>query len=392
MLVIPQLRQGRYVWDDVYVGKSTQAQGGSGLFAKCLLEPGLMFPIGGCRAAPDLAHQSHTYQIQTSEGKVLINGSPDLFPHRGIGSFGLAVAMMANETVAADRAPNCQLYEDFLVVFRRIHKDDELLTYYGPTYEKTRREAGYRDRRSPEDRDRDLDAWRTMRSRLSIPPKDQRQALVDGIDAEVRRLVETEQQEPSPVSVPPPPSASPRQVTLPPPPGRPALAASLRQRPTLVLHPWVIHWMCQGMYNLDQRTEKRAFAAGRLPLRINIMAGSAPYSRAPAVAEFVRQVRNALPSHVADELPSHIVPGRVYCTCTAERELTKSEAKANPKHLKLAKAKYTVLLTKFIVLPGDGLEVQVERHGIRFHVLTAESNKRVRDMESHVLEMFGYEP
>ena len=106
------------MWDDVYIDKSTQMHGGQGLFAKWDLEPGLMFPIAGCRAPSNLENKSHAYAITTSEGKVVINGSPDLYPHGGIGSFRLAVAIMANETVTADRAPNCQLYNDYLVVFR----------------------------------------------------------------------------------------------------------------------------------------------------------------------------------------------------------------------------------------------------------------------------------
>ena len=407
MLAVPRLQgKGKYVWDEVYVGKSTQGHGMQGLFARYYLEPGLMFPICGCRA---LTHQSlsHTYEIHTSEEKALINGSPDLYPHRGIGSFGLAVAMMANETVTAERAPNCQLYQDYLVVFRRIHKDDELLTYYGSQYEKTRQEAGYRDRRSEKDRKRDLDAWRAARSRLTIPPKEQRQALIDGIDKEIRRLVEEKQ-----VKDPTPPRqralAQPRHAR---PPearaARPTLvldALSQRAlaqprisrppearaaRPTLVLDAWIVYLMCQGLYVWDQRQNRRAFAENRLPLRVNVMAALVR-SRKDPIAAFTRQVRSAVPT-LPDELPNNFVPGRVYCTCTVERELSRTEAEAIPAHFQLAGAKHTVLLTNFIILPGNGVKPAVEAYGTRFHTLAPGENQKICDLESLAFETFGYD-
>ena len=380
MLAVPRLQgKGKYVWDEVYVGKSTQGHGMQGLFARYYLEPGLMFPICGCRASPNLTHQSHTYEIHTSEEKALINGSPELYPHGGIGSFGLAVAMMANETVTAERAPNCQLYQDYLVVFRRIHKDDELLTYYGSQYEKTRQEAGYRDRRSEKDRKRDLDAWRAARSRLTIPPKEQRQALIDGIDKEIRRLVEEKQ-----VKDPTPPRqralAQPRHAR--PPEARAA-------RPTLVLDAWIVYLMCQGLYVWDQRQNRRAFAENRLPLRINVMVALVR-SRNDHIAAFTRQVRSAVPT-LPDELPNNFVPGRVYCTCTVERELSRTEAEAIPAHFQLAGAKHTVLLTNFIILPGNGVKPAVEAYGTRFHTLAPGENQKICDLESLAFETFGYD-
>ena len=202
--------------------------------------------------------------------------------------------MMANETVTADRAPNCQLYNDYLVVFRRTHQDEELLTYYGPQYEETRREAGYRDRRPAEARDLDLDAWRTVRSRLNIPPREQRQTLLDGVDEQIRMLV----RERSDVVVAVSPSLrriEPRRLH----PPAADQAPPVRGRPTLVLHPWIVYYMCRGLYVLDQRKTRRAFAPSRLPMRVNIMSASSPrffWNGRTPLSELVRQLRDKFPT------------------------------------------------------------------------------------------------
>lgn len=391
MLAMPtQQGPGKFVWDDVYIGKSTQMHGGQGLFAKWDLEPGLMFPIAGCRAPSNLENKSHAYAITTSEGKVVINGSPDLYPHGGIGSFGLAVAMMANETVTADRAPNCQLYNDYLVVFRRTHQDEELLTYYGPQYEETRREAGYRDRRPAEARDLDLDAWRTVRSRLNIPPREQRQTLLDGVDEQIRMLV----RERSDVVVAVSPSRrriEPRRLH----PPAADQAPPVRGRPTLVLHPWIAYYMCQGLYVWDQRKTTRAFAPARLPMRVNIMSASSTRffgSVRTSISGLVRQLRDNFPTPL-DELPSDFVTGRVHCTCTVDRELTPTEKEQIPNHMRLAGADFTVRMKNFIVLPGNGIKAAIATggKGVRFHTLTPDTHKQITEMESLALETFGYD-
>ena len=388
MLAIPRKQSAQaYVWDEVYVGKSTQMHGGQGLFAKWDLVPGLMFPIAGCRASPNHVHQSHTYVIKTSsEGKVLINGSPDLYPHNGIGSFGLAVAMMANEIVTDDRGPNCQLYEDYLVVFRTIYKDDELLTYYGQQYESTRREAGYRDRRTAAARDRDLERWRTVRSSLDMPPKEERQALLDGVDETIRMLVRQREVVVEPIPL--------RRVWNPPKLMHLPAAQATPDRPTLVLHPWIVYYMCRGLYVWDQRCSKhRAFAAGRLPLRINIMAATkgVPKPR-HYVHNFVRQLRDAMPTQM-DEMP-HDLGGRILCTCTVDRELTAEEAQlAIPAHMQVEGAKHIVQLKNFIILPGNGIRATIAAggKGMRFHTVTRETQKAVQDIEAVALELFGYD-
>ena len=388
MLAIPRKQSAQaYMWDEVYVGKSTQVHGGQGLFAKWDLVPGLMFPVAGCRASPNHVHQSHTYVIKTSsEGKVLINGAPDLYPHNGIGSFGLAVAMMANEIVTADGFPNCQLYEDYLVVFRTIHKDDELLTYYGQQYESTRGEAGYKDRRPSVTRDRDLETWRIVRSRLDVPPKDDRQALLDGVDETIRMLVREREVvvEPTPL----------RRVWNPPKLMHLPAAEATPSRPTLVLHPWVVYCMCRGLYVWDQRSSKnRAFGAYRLPLRINIMAATHGGSKScHYVNEFVKQLRNAMPTPM-DEMPQDMC-GRILCTCTVDRELTPEEAQmALPAHMQLEGAKHTVQLKNFIILPGNGIKAKIAARGkgMRFHTVTHGTQKAVQDIEALALEIFGYD-
>ena len=397
MLVVPTHQgPGKYVWNDVYVGKSTQMHGGQGLFAKWDLEPGLMFPIAGCRAPPNLENQSHAYAITTSEGKVLINGSPDLYPHGGIGSFGLAVAMMANETVTPDRAPNCQLYNDYLVVFRRTYRGEELLTYYGPQYEETRRKAGYRDSRPAAARELDLDAWRTVRSRLNIPPRQQRQTLLDGVDEQIRLLVRGR------ADVVPAPSPSRRIWSDPRRLHPPAAdqAPPVRGRPTLVLHPWIVYYMCQGLYVWDQRMTRRAFATGRLPMRVNIMSASSTkkihhrqqYRSQNSVPELVRKLRANFPTPL-DELPGDFVTGRVHCTCTADRELSPTEKQEMPIHMQLAGADFTVKMKNFIVFPGNGIEAAIATggRGVRFHTLTPDTQKQINEMETLAVETFGYD-
>ena len=141
-----------------------------------------MIPIAGRRADPKSSQMFHVYEIKTSSGKVLIDGDPSLHPYRSIGSFGLAVAMMANEAASPVVSPNCYFDGGYLCVCRRITKNEELLTYYGPQYEGKRKQAGYTDRRPATMREADLDWWRAVRGKLIMPSAQQKQSVIDNID------------------------------------------------------------------------------------------------------------------------------------------------------------------------------------------------------------------
>ena len=210
-------------------------------------------------------------------------------------------------------------------------------------------------------RDRDLERWRTVRSSLDMPPKEERQALLDGVDETIRMLVRQREVVVEPIPL--------RRVWNPPKLMHLPAAQATPDRPTLVLHPWIVYYMCRGLYVWDQRCSKhRAFAAGRLPLRINIMAATkcVPKPR-HYVNNFVRQLRDAMPTQM-DEMP-HDLGGRILCTCTVDRELTAEEAQlAIPAHMQLEGAKHIVQLKNFIILPGNGIRATIAAgdKGMRF--------------------------
>lgn len=426
---------GRYVWTEVYVGPSTVAEKRTsererrhhGLFAKCDLEPGLMFPIAGRRADPKSSQMFHVYEIKTSSGKVLIDGDPSLHPYRSIGSFGLAVAMMANEAASPEVSPNCYFDGGYLCVCRRITKNEELLTYYGPQYEGKRKQAGYTDRRPATMREADLDWWRAVRGKLIMPSAQQKQSVIDNIDKRICTLVRednargghktsvqtvagtklrassVEECKPSYRADAKPPSsstnvysaenesvddASDSSCT-----SEEATTRSDVDRPTIVLSPWIVHYICQGKYTWDQRPGKRLFSTSRMPLRINIMCSTdSRHHVTGSQAELVRRLRCLWPTPMDEEPAGGLGGGNIRCTCTVERELTDDERRLIPQEVRLTDAKHTVKLSKVIVLPGQGIKGEVATPKFAmFCKLTTACQRKISSTESLVHGTFGYE-
>ena len=159
---------GQFTWKEVEVRKCQKPNRGCGLFAREHLYPGLAFPHAG-RQIPvsETVGGTHTWVVSP---ELAIDGHPSHHPWRGIGCFGLAVTMMANES-SKDEPPNCQLLPEALVVSRPILPGEELLTYYGSSYDPIRRTQGYTDTRSNDDRDRDLEEWRRIRPTCDLKNK-----------------------------------------------------------------------------------------------------------------------------------------------------------------------------------------------------------------------------
>lgn len=416
---------GRYVWTEVYVGPSTVAEKRTsererrqhGVFAKCDLEPGLMFPIAGRRADPKSSQMFHVYEIKTSSGKVLIDGDPSLHPYRSIGSFGLAVAMMVNEAASPEVSPNCYFDGGYLCVCRRITKNEELLTYYGPQYEGKRKQAGYMDRRPTTMREADLDWWRAVRGKLIMPSAQEKQSVIDNIDQRICTLVREDnargghktsvhtvagtklramysaesQNESDSDTVD---DASDSSCTSESEESdSEATTHSDLDRPTIVLSPWIVHYICQGKYTWDQRPGKRVFNRSRMPLRINIMCSTdSKYHVTGSQAELVRRLRCLWPTPMDEEPPGGLGRGNIRCTCTVERELTDDERQLIPQEVRLTDAKHSVKLSKVIVLPGQGIKAELAAQNFAmFCKLTTACQRKISSAESLVHGTFGYE-
>jgi hypothetical protein len=141
MILQPKEKGDRgYTWPALAVRQSQQNVGGGlGVFATRKLKPGIMIPILGHRVAQadGLTHGWVYY----GSIKGAVDGHPSINPYKGVGSFGLSIAMMVNEPTRAK--PNCIFKMDHIVIAEPIRKGEELTVYYGKNYELIRRIKGY---------------------------------------------------------------------------------------------------------------------------------------------------------------------------------------------------------------------------------------------------------
>jgi hypothetical protein len=135
--VVEPIRCGKhaYEWTCLELGASRIAGGGHGVFAKSDIPMGAMIPILGKKVAmfEEIPHEaSHGWSGKCAHSSNL-DGHPSIHPHKGVGCFGLSIAMMVNEEVS-HRPPNCHFMHDCLTTTRHIAKGEELLTSYGKEY------------------------------------------------------------------------------------------------------------------------------------------------------------------------------------------------------------------------------------------------------------------
>ena len=175
--------EGGWRWDELEVRKSTVPGAGDGVFATKDIPPGLWIPITGTPMS--LSRQVHTHVYHRAKQLGPIDGHPSLFPHRGVGSFGLALAMMVNESpdsLAAEFPVNCVYTLDFIETISPIAKGQELLVDYGPAYEPQRVAMGYTVNRPVDYEKHALDAHKKHRREYPPPSVEQRRGLLKPLD------------------------------------------------------------------------------------------------------------------------------------------------------------------------------------------------------------------
>lgn len=124
---------GCYSWKEVEVRPSPIGQ--SGLFAKQDLSVGTMIPIIGQKVIDFYTSEPLTHGwLYGKRGGV--NGHPSINPYKGVGSFGLSIAMMVNESI--DCVHNCVFDYNCLITALPIKQGSELTVYYGVEYEPLR--------------------------------------------------------------------------------------------------------------------------------------------------------------------------------------------------------------------------------------------------------------
>jgi hypothetical protein len=123
-----------FVWNDLEV-KRVRGRG-KGVFAKKDLPAGTAIPIWGVEVKEweeNDYEASHGWARRIAPRQKL-DGHPSVFPHKGIGSFGLSIAMMLNEP--SKGRPNCLFLEDSVVVQTDVHRTEELTVWYGDEYDR----------------------------------------------------------------------------------------------------------------------------------------------------------------------------------------------------------------------------------------------------------------
>lgn len=139
--IIQPIKDGdcKYSWRDIEVRTSKNA--GKGIFAKTNLPIGTMIPILGHKLPEGSLYKdlSHGWKYNGSRG--IIDGHPDINPYKNVASFGLSIAMMANESLT--KIHNCRFRFDYLITARKIKSGEELTVYYGPDYETVRERNNY---------------------------------------------------------------------------------------------------------------------------------------------------------------------------------------------------------------------------------------------------------
>ena len=235
----------KYRWRQIEVRQSGSGEKGMGVFATQDLEPGLMIPITGMRIPAHVADgRTHAY---ARSGTAAVDGHPGFNSHRGVGSFGLAIALMANEP-NQQQDQNCCFRTDYMMTYKWIAKGCELLVDYGDAYESVRRAQGYRlPWASADARDEELELSRRVTRRaqdLGGP----RRAVLRAVDQSIKKAHE----------------------------------AACRKKPlrkTLVLDPDICQAQLSlaGAYKWEQRGgKKRLFREEDLPITVNILAAKKP--------------------------------------------------------------------------------------------------------------------
>jgi hypothetical protein len=135
-----------YIWPKLEVRASQIA--GNGVFAKEPLQFGTVIPIVGRQYdGTSSTPFSHGWVYDSSRfpdsepDMPAHNGHPSLDTHKGVGSFGLAIAMMLNED--AHGVHNCVFMHNCVVVSRCVGAGEELTVYYGDAYEPIRQAEQY---------------------------------------------------------------------------------------------------------------------------------------------------------------------------------------------------------------------------------------------------------
>jgi len=179
----PTLINGHWTWKGLRVGKTSW--GGKGLFATEHIEPGLIIPYPGVIMTKTQAKRvNNTWQFEFARN--VIDGNPSL-PQC---VEGYCIAAFTNEpsVFVESQKFNCKYQEmyretlakmpeyrdvnkaaPFLVVMCPLAPKDELLVYYGDTYEENRRHSNYQTKIFSPENYADPVAWdKTTRDFLSI--------------------------------------------------------------------------------------------------------------------------------------------------------------------------------------------------------------------------------
>jgi hypothetical protein len=147
-VIEPRAEGNGFVWDDLALKPTGQGGGGSGVFATRDLPVGTTIPIVAVEvedwdeAKHGASHGWVRYVVKLKEDdRPKLDGHPSVHPFRGVGSFGLAIAMMLNEPSRGK--PNCVFRLNAVVVQTRVPANTELTVFYGDMYEQIRQAAGY---------------------------------------------------------------------------------------------------------------------------------------------------------------------------------------------------------------------------------------------------------
>ena len=138
MITIPLRTKGGYfTWPNLKIKQSREENAGKGVFATRALPVGTMIPIIGktVQEADDYCWSRYRHN------KNILSGNPIYNSYKGVGCFGLAIALMANESMY--KKVNCKFRFDYLVVVDHIKAGEELTVFYGHSYEPIRKRKGY---------------------------------------------------------------------------------------------------------------------------------------------------------------------------------------------------------------------------------------------------------
>ena len=138
ILTPTETREGNFVWNDLEVDVSNQADGeaGNGVYARRAIPKGTFIPIFGLPVPnwETYTHkQSHGWVKRFNRQKLLLDGHPSHYPHGEVGFFGLAIGMMLNEP-SGIQAPNCIFRLNSVMVQTDLRAGAELTVHYGDEY------------------------------------------------------------------------------------------------------------------------------------------------------------------------------------------------------------------------------------------------------------------